>query len=62
VLRVTVTGRCATRSARLGGYGGLFQRTSIITGFAWLTAASSRALERTPPGTALRHHVEGPAR
>ena len=36
------------QSSRLGGYGGLFQRASIITGFAWLTAVSARAL----PGTA----------
>lgn len=31
-------------SSRLGGYGGLFQRASIITGFDWLTALSARAL------------------
>jgi len=29
--------------SRLGRYGGLFQRVSIITGFAWLTTASARA-------------------
>jgi hypothetical protein len=39
------------QASRLGGYGGLFQRVSIITGFAWLTAASARAL-RAFPGTA----------
>jgi hypothetical protein len=38
--------------SRLGGYGGLFQRASIITGFAWLTAVSARALRRTLPGAA----------
>jgi hypothetical protein len=32
------------RSSSLGGYGGLLQRASIITGFAWLTAVSARAL------------------
>ena len=32
------------QSSRLGGYGGLFQRVSIVTGFAWLTAVSARAL------------------
>jgi hypothetical protein len=37
-----------SQSSRPGGYGGLIQRTSIITGFAWLTAVSARAL----PGTA----------
>jgi Protein of unknown function (DUF998) len=40
------------QSSRLGGYGGLFQRASIITGFAWLTGVSVRALRRTLPGTA----------
>jgi hypothetical protein len=39
------------QSSRLGRYGGLFQRASIIAGFAWLTAVSARALQRTPPGT-----------
>lgn len=34
------------QSTRLGGYGGLFQRASIITGFGWLTAVSARALKR----------------
>jgi Protein of unknown function (DUF998) len=33
--------------SRLGGYGGLLQRASIITGFAWLTAMSARALSGT---------------
>jgi hypothetical protein len=36
------------QSSWLGRYGGLFQRASIITGLAWLTAVSARAL----PGTA----------
>jgi hypothetical protein len=35
------------QSSRLGGYGGLLQRASIITGFAWLTAMSARALSGT---------------
>jgi Protein of unknown function (DUF998) len=39
------------RSSRLGRYGGLLQRASIITGFAWLTAVSARALQNKPPGT-----------
>jgi hypothetical protein len=37
------------QSSRLGRYGGLFQRASIITGFTWLTVVSARALQRTPP-------------
>jgi hypothetical protein len=35
------------QSPRLVDLGGLFQRASIITGFAWLTALSARALRRT---------------
>ncbi len=35
----------------LGRFGGLFQRVSIITGFAWLTAVSARALQQALPGT-----------
>ena len=38
--------------SRLGRYGGLLQRASIITGFAWLTAVSARALQGALPGTA----------
>jgi hypothetical protein len=38
--------------SRLGGYGGLLQRASIITGFAWLTAVSARAHHRTLSSTA----------
>jgi hypothetical protein len=34
------------QSPRLVNLGGLFQRASIITGFAWLTALSARALQR----------------
>jgi hypothetical protein len=46
------------QSARLVSLGGLFQRASIITGFAWLTALSTRALQRagsraSPPGHGL---------
>jgi Protein of unknown function (DUF998) len=36
------------QSPRLVHLGGLFQRASIITGFAWLTALSVRALQRAP--------------
>jgi hypothetical protein len=41
-----------SQSSRPGGYGALFQRASIITGLAWLTAVPARALQRTLPGTA----------
>lgn len=36
------------QSPRLVRLGGLFQRASIITGFAWLTALSARALHHAP--------------
>ena len=36
------------QSPRLVQLGGLFQRASIITGFAWLTALFARALQRAP--------------
>lgn len=49
---MALAGAGFSQSSRLGGYGGLFQRASIITGFAWLTAVSARALKRTLPGTA----------
>jgi uncharacterized protein DUF998 len=40
------------QSPRLVNFGGLFQRVSIITGFAWLTALSAQALRRTPRAAA----------
>jgi uncharacterized protein DUF998 len=36
------------QSPRLVRFGGLFQRASIITGLAWLTALSARALQQSP--------------
>jgi hypothetical protein len=36
------------QAPRLAGLGGLFQRASIITGFAWLTALCARALQHAP--------------
>ena len=33
------------QSSRLAGLGGLFQRASIMTGFAWLSAVSAHALQ-----------------
>ena len=45
------------QSGRLVSLGGLFQRVSIITGFAWLTALSARALRRTPTTAAPPHQA-----
>jgi hypothetical protein len=45
------------QSPRLINLGGLFQRASIITGFAWLTALSAQALRRTPTTAAPRHEA-----
>ena len=45
------------QSPRLINLGGLFQRASIITGFAWLTALSAQALRRTPTTAAPRHQA-----
>jgi hypothetical protein len=44
------------QSARLINLGGMFQRASIITGFAWLTALSAHAL-RTPATAAPCHQA-----
>ena len=46
-----------SQSPRLVNLGGLFQRASIITGFAWLTALSAQALRRTPITTAPSHQA-----
>jgi hypothetical protein len=43
------------QSPRLVNLGGLFQRASIISGFAWLTALSARALQRAPASPAPAH-------
>ena len=45
------------QSSSLIDLGGLFQRASIITGFAWLTALSAQALRRTPTIAAPRHQA-----
>jgi hypothetical protein len=42
------------QSPRLVNLGGLFQRASIITGFAWLTTLSVRALRRAPATRAAK--------
>ena len=46
---MTLAGAGFGQSPRLINLGGLFQRASIITGFAWLTALSARELRRLPP-------------
>ncbi len=40
------------QSPRLVSFGGLFQRASIVTGFAWLTAVFAQALRRMRPAAA----------
>ena len=45
------------QSPRFVNVAGLFQRTSIITGFAWLTALSAQALRRTPATAAARRRA-----
>ncbi len=47
------------QSPRLVSLGGLFQRASIITGFAWLTASSARTLRRTAATAAPPHLGKG---
>jgi hypothetical protein len=43
------------QSPRLVSLGGLFQRVSIITGFAWVTALSAQALRCVHSTAAARH-------
>jgi hypothetical protein len=45
---MAVAGAGFGQSPRLVNLGGLFQRASIITGFAWLTALSAQTLRRMP--------------
>jgi hypothetical protein len=45
-----------SESPRLVSLGGLFQRASIVTGFAWLTALSARALQHAPATRAVPGH------
>ena len=54
---MALAGAGFAQSPRLNGLGGLFQRASIITGFAWLTALSAQALRRTPATAAPRHRA-----
>jgi Protein of unknown function (DUF998) len=60
---IALAGAGFGQSPRLVNLGGLFQRASIITGFAWLTALSAQALRRTPKTTsrpALHRAVRPP--
>ena len=54
---VALAGTGFAQSPRLNGLGGLFQRASIITGFAWLTALSAQVPRRTPTTGAPRHQA-----
>jgi hypothetical protein len=54
---VALAGAGFGQSPRLVNLGGLFQRASIITGFAWLTALSAQALRRTPTTAAPPHQA-----
>ena len=49
------------QSPQLVNLGGLFQRASIITGFAWLTALSARALQHAPAHSATPVASTAPA-
>jgi hypothetical protein len=48
LVTTTLAGAGFGQSPRLVNLGGLFQRASIITGFAWLTALSARELQLAP--------------
>ena len=54
---IALAGAGFGQSPRLVNLGGLFQRASIITGFAWVAALSARALRRTPATAASRHQA-----
>ena len=54
---MALAGAGFSQSPRLVNLGGLFQRASIITGFAWLTALSAQALRRTPTTAAPNHQA-----
>ena len=45
------------QAPRLVNLAGLFQRASIVTGFAWLTAVSAQALSRAPAASGQRTSV-----
>jgi Protein of unknown function (DUF998) len=51
---IALAGAGFGQSPRLVNFGGLFQRASIITGFAWLTALFAQALRRMRTAPAPR--------
>jgi hypothetical protein len=55
---VALAGAGFGQSPRLVNLGGLFQRASIITGFAWVTALSAQALRRTPTTAAAHRQAQ----
>ncbi|MGH3158802.1 MAG: DUF998 domain-containing protein [Streptosporangiaceae bacterium] len=57
LVTMTLAGAGFGQSPRLVHLGGLFQRASIITGFAWLTALSARELQLAP----AHDHASPPA-
>ena len=57
LITMALAGAGFGQSPRLVRLGGLFQRASIITGFAWLTALSAQALRRTPTTATPRHQA-----
>jgi len=54
---MALAGAGFSQSPRLINLGGLFQRASIIAGFAWLTALSAQALRRMPTTAAPGHQA-----
>ena len=55
LMTMALAGAGFGQSPRLVNLGGLFQRASIISGFAWLTALSARTLRRTATAAAPHH-------
>jgi len=53
---MALAGAGFSQSPRLVRLGGLFQRASIVTGFAWVTATCARALWRVPAAASPDHH------
>jgi Protein of unknown function (DUF998) len=52
LMAMALAGAGFGQAPRLVSLGGLFQRASIITGFAWLTALCARALRQAPAAAA----------
>ena len=49
VVNLGLAGAGFGQAPRLANLAGLFQRASIITAFAWITALSARAIHRCKP-------------